>query len=44
MLWDVDRGQTGMSEKNLKADQDVFFERKRLCKTFGRPFESVHSI
>ena len=33
--------QTGMSVSDLKADQDAFFERKRLCETIGRTFESV---
>ena len=33
-----------MSETDLKADMDVFFEKKRLWKTYGRTFESVQII
>jgi hypothetical protein len=33
--------QTGMSEKDLIADQDAFFEKKGLWKTVRRTFESV---
>jgi hypothetical protein len=31
-----------MSESDLNVDQDLFFEKKRLWKTDGRTFESVH--
>jgi hypothetical protein len=33
--------QTGMSETDLNADQDVFFKRILLWKAIGRTFESV---
>ena len=32
MWWDVDRGQTGMSETNLKADQDAFLKENGYGK------------
>jgi hypothetical protein len=35
--------QTGMSETDLKAEPDAFFERKPYWKTNGRTLECVYA-